>query len=789
MSELSVVGKSVTKIDALEKVTGRAKFLSDFKMAGMLHAKVLRSPYPHARILSIDTSKAERLPGVRAVVTGKDAPPVRIGYVNIWDHYQLAHDNVVRAVGEPVAAVAADTIEIALDAVELIDVEYEELPAIFDPEESLEMEPKTVLHPDREEYAVPGTVFGGKEEELPPNVALHFHIEKGDIEKGFKEADFIVENRYFAPRVHHCQLETHQAEAWVEPDGVLCIRSSTQNIWVVEAMLGRLFNLPPSKLRVMAGYIGGGFGGKAAPAGLEAIVAILALKIKSGKPIRLVYTREEQFVDANTRVAVVTYVKDGVKKDGTIVARQVKAIVDAGRHAQGGLIVARMCSYGATPIYKMSNVLIDSYGVWTNQPMTAPFRGLGVPEVNWGLEQQIDLIAEKIGMDPVEFRRKNFLKEGEVDVSGRTTYSIGVRESLDAAAKWIEWDKKPEQEEGPWRRGKGLAVSAKFTGVGGYFWSVAYVKVHREGTIEVRHGGCEQGQGLHTVLAQIAAEEFGTSADRVKIVYGDSDFCPFDMGAISSRSVFYLGNAVKRACLDAKRQVFDIAAGVLGVNPASLEVRDGKIFVTDTPGRWIPISDLFTPIPGLDITLKGGEIMGKDSFNVPMIVPDPDTGQSARPVTYYSYGAQAVEVAVNIETGEVKVLRIAGAFDMGTPINPKMAECQIDGGAGMGISLCVYEEMAMSNGIVVNPNFMDYKIPTFMEIPRNEDVKSILIEGIHHREGPYGARGLGEGVICPTAPAIGNAIYNAVGIRIKELPITREKVLNTLKEAKKVPAR
>lgn len=370
------------------------------------------------------------------------------------------------------------------------------------------------------------------------------------------------------------------------------------------------------------------------------------------------------------------------------------------------------------------------------------------------------------------------MKEGDIDAFGQVTHSIGVRKCLDKVVKWIEWDKKPAAAEGPWKRGKGVALGNKYTRPGAP--SCALVKVHPDGVIEVRHSSDELGQGLNTVVAQIAAESFGVSMEYVKVVNGDTAVCPYGWPPISSRETFYMGNAVLAACADAKRQVFEIAAPKLGVPVVQLETRDRKVCIKGHPGKEIKIEELFRPA-GLGNALVIGEIMGKGLFELPGIPEDPETGQSKRMVTTFSHGALAVEIAVNVETGELKILRCAGCFDGGQPINPEMCKAQIEGGINQGIGIGVYEEMVMDGGVVLNPNFADYKLPTICEMPDIGNV-ALMLAGVPHREGPFGAKGIGEGVMIPWPPAMANAIYNALGIRIKELPLSREKIINALKE-------
>jgi CO/xanthine dehydrogenase Mo-binding subunit len=381
----------------------------------------------------------------------------------------------------------------------------------------------------------------------------------------------------------------------------------------------------------------------------------------------------------------------------------------------------------------------------------------------------MDILAEKIGMDTLEVRRKNFLREGEKDACGQDTIATGVRGCLDKAAEWIELDKEPPFDH-VWRKGKGVAVGSKYTVS---MPSSSSVKVYRDGTVEVRSGNVEIGQGVNTVLAQIAAEEFGISIDRVKVLHGDTSTCPPDYGCVSSRSTFFSGNALKLACQDAKRRVFELASSKLGVNADKLSIKNGRVFITAEPNKSINIANV--------LALEGGEILGTGHFYVPMSPEDPETGQSERITAYYSHFSHGVEVAVNIETGEVRVLKIVGVADGGTIINPKMAEAQVEGALLQGIGISIYEHISLEKGAVANADFTDYKLPTAQELPSDKNIK-VIFASVPHPEGPFGAKGLGEGPLISIAPAIGNAIYNAVGIRIKDLPFSREKVLDALRE-------
>lgn len=781
MTELSVVGKSVPRVDALVKVTGSAKFVSDMKVPGMLYAKVLRSPYPHAKIISIDTSKAEQLAGVICVVTGKDAPERRSGSA-ILDQPVLARD-VVCAVGDPVAAGAAKSLDIAEEALELIDVKYEELPGVFDPEDAVSDHPTAVVHPDLFNYEK--GPFGHRRFDLSrPNVMMRYSIRRGDVDQGFEEADLVIENKFTTQLVNHCALELANVIAIPEDDGLVTVYASRQLLQPARAVIRNVFNLEPSKLKLAMNYTGGGFGRGAV---FEEPIAIL-LAMKARKPVKLTWNREEQFLRGGNRIPMIIYIKDGVKKDGTLVARAMTAILPSGPSEAFTGLVTRNCAFGAVGTYRVPNFKWDSYGVYVNGPTTGGFRGLGSTQVEWAIEQHMDMLAGELGIDPVEIRRKNLLKEGEPMVNGEITHSIGVEECLNKMAEFLKPDEKPKKE-GVWRRGKGIAVANKYTlapTAGG-----ARVKVMEDGNIALYHGAEEVGQGCDTVMAQIAAEEFAVSVDKIKIQPKDTLNTPYSMGSCSSQSTFITGNGVRLACQDVKRQLFERAAPRLGVSPDELETKDGEIYVKRMPDKRLGIPELFTGYKpgGYGTYIPGGEIIGNATY-VQANTPDNlETGQidpeaAARGLrlnTSYAHSAKAVEVAVNTETGQVKVLRIGVANDMGQPINPKMCEQQAEGGIGMALGATLTEELVVKEGIPLNPNFTDFRMASVNEMPTLDNIK-LEIAPAPHKDGPYGAKGFSEGAMIGIDAAIASAVYNAVGVRIKDLPITAEKVLKALKE-------
>ena len=786
MTELSVVGKNVIRVDARTKVLGKDEYCSDIKLPGMLHTKVLGSHYAHAKILSMDTSEAQKVSGVRCVVTQKDAPKKLTGII-IKDLPILA-SGVVRYVGEPVAAVAATTLEAAEQAMDLIKVEYEELPAIFDVEEAAGTNPPVIIHPDFSNYRVmlPPERLSTER----PNVFTHIKVYKGDTDKGFEESELIVENRFVAPSIQHCALEPHAVVVRREPDGGLTLFTGKQGISRVKEDIAATFGIEPHKVRVKQQYVGGAFGGKVIL--YEYIPTLLALK--TGRPVKWVMTREEASVLGGPREGMVLIVKDGFKKDGTLVARKMEVFVDGGAYAENIPGITRNCSSVAICMYRIPHLKWDGYAVYTNTPKRSGMRGFGVNEVDYAIESSMDIAAEKLGIDPVELRRKNLLREGEPMLNGEITHSIGAAECLDRVCESIKLKEKGAPE-GPWRKGKGLALGNKYSTARTHCG--ARIRVTEDERVVIYHGADAIGQGVNTVISQMAAEEFGISPDKVDVVFSDTAITPyFGNGSTSSRTTFNLGNAVRRACDDAKRQIFQMAGWNLDAPPEILDIRNMEVYVRTHPDRKIKVRDLFSPRQNRPPQIssgvgdEAGEIIGKATYRMDGIPDDPRTGQidpvlarqGQRFMAFYAYVAKAVEVAVNIETGEVKVLRCYGAIDLGKAINPKTCEQQSEGGMAMGIGSGLHEAMLMENGRVLNPNFSDYRAPLAAQMPFNENMKTFFVESAPHKDGPFGAKGFSEGVVTGMEPAIANAVHNAVGVRIKELPITPEKVIRALRE-------
>ncbi len=760
MDSGGIVGSSVPRVDAVEKVTGTAIYGPDLKVPGMLFGKVLRSPLPHARILNVDTSKAERLPGVKAVATGKDFI-ARYGLI-IQDQPCYCFDKV-RYIGDPVAGVAAADLDTAEEALGLIKVDYEELPPVFNAVAAMNPD-APLVHEDLGSYwhvpvffPVAGT-----------NICNHFKLRRGNVEEGFQKSEFIFEDTFTTPMVQHCHLEPHVSMAKFDPSGHVTIWSSTQHPYAVRREVARFLELPTNHVRVIVTCLGGGFGGKVMLK-VEPLCLVLAMKVKNFRPVKIMLTREEEFYATSVvRHPTITTIKAGVRKDGTLMALETMMVLDTGAYADVGPVVTRSVGISVTGPYKIPHVWADAYCVYTNMPIAGAFRGLGIPQLQWANDSMMDLLAEGVGMDPVEFRLKNALTEGDLSATGQTLHSVGIRECIRKAAEGIEWGKKTGKY-----RGKGMGTAYKMTQSPSS--SSAFVKLSEDGSVEVLSSTVDMGQGSNTVLAQIAAEELGVEVRNVRVVPPDTDVTPYDHGTASSRSTFHMGNAVKEAAADARRQLFELAGEQLEVKPEDLEARGGFVFVKGGTGKGTPISAI-----RMGVTYgKGKPIIGRGSFSVPeATLLDQATGQGACPSVFWLYGAQAAEVEVDPSTGKVEVLKIAAAHDLGRVINLLNCEQQVEGAVVMGVGTTLMEEMILQEGKPVNTNFADYRIPTSLDAP---EVASIFVEAAH-KDGPYGAKGLGEPVLIPTAPAIGNAVYDAIGVRIHDLPITPEKILKALKE-------
>ncbi|MEM0440392.1 MAG: xanthine dehydrogenase family protein molybdopterin-binding subunit [Candidatus Caldarchaeum sp.] len=765
-ADFRYVGKPIPRVDSFEKILGVAEYTGDIELPGMLHAKLLLSPYAHAKILSINTSKARKSPGVVAVAVGDDFP-FRVGlYVN--DRNILARKKV-RWTGEPVAAVVAETPEQAEEAVELIDVQYQPLPAVLDVREALK-HGAPLVHEELGEYAhspafhpVAGT-----------NIASRFVLKKGDIRTGFAQSDVVLENEFSMPQVSHVPLETHISIGQYMPDGKIKVWTSAQSPFTVRHILSVSLGVPEHRITVYVPYVGGGFGGKAG-INFEPLVVMLS-KMAGGRPVRLELTREEQFMTAPVRQGLYAKIKTGAKKSGEIMAEKILYVYDAGAYADYGVNVGRAAGYSCTGPYYVPNVETESLTVYTNHPWGTAFRGFGHFEFLWAIERQMDLLARELGMDPVEIRLKNALLPGKTTPTGEVLREDAGRvdECIRAVAAKIEWGKKSVSPTGK-PRGKGIAALWKAPAMPPNASSAAVIKFNEDGTAELLLGITEIGQGAETALAQIAAEELGLPIEKIKVVpFRHTDVSPYSWQTVASRGLFMDGRAVQAAARDAKNQILEIASQVLRVSKDDLVLADEKVYVKGRPDVGLELRQIVNGYVYPNGNVVGGPVIGRGFYSAARLTYlDPETGQGY-PALKWTFGAHAVEIEVDPGTGMIKVLKLVSAFDIGKAINPLLVLGQIYGGALQSMSLGVLEGYVYDEqGRMLNPNLTDYKIARASDIP--EEHEAIIIEN-PQLDGPYGARGIGELSMLSVETAIANALYDALGINIKNLPISPENV-------------
>ena len=765
--EETLVGKSVRRLDYEAKVTGRAQYLADMSVPGMCHGKILRSPYPHARIIKIDASRALKVPGVMAVLTRDDIlhdEGIEPFYGPVFKDQTIVAVEKVRHVGDPVAAVAASTVDAAEEALRLIEVEYEELPAVLDVHEALEPG-ATLVH---ESVRIPESGFADLAEIKPvegTNICTHFKLNRGDIQKGFAESDHIFEDIFTLPATQHCFLETHACIASVELGGRITVWATTQNPFVVRTQLANIFKVPVAKVRVIVPYLGGGYGGKVYPK-VEPITVALAQK--AGRPVRVVLTREEVFYTITKHAAVIR-MKTGVKNDGTLIARECEIHLDTGAYAEIGPRVAKKSGYTAAGPYKIANLKIDSYSVYTNKPPAGAFRGFGVSQSAWAVESQMDIIAVALKIDPLELRKQNGYDEGDKFVTEETLRAVGLKECLDEVAKSIGWQKKVEgKKETNIKRGKGLACMIKATITPSI--SCAVVKLNEDASLSIYTGTVEMGQGSETVLAQIAGKELGIPIQTIQVLGVDTDVVPYDLTTSSSRSTFHMGKAVQLAAQDILRQLKQIVVKEYGVPEDKVTFADGKIRLPETQ---LDYAEAMFRRFGM----QGGTLVGEGQVKTSVKNEFGEKSTSA----FWFLAAGAAEVEVDVDTGKFKLIKYATAVDVGKALNPLGCRQQLAGAAITGIGQAMFEEIAYDNGQLINPNLVDYVLPSLGDMPPVID--PICVE-VPDRNGPFGAKGIGESALIPVAPAIANAVFDAVGVRIRDLPIKAEKIFLALEDAK-----
>jgi 4-hydroxybenzoyl-CoA reductase subunit alpha len=801
--EFAVIGKPTAMVDAAEKTTGSGKYTDDLSVPGMLVGKILHSPYPHARIKAINTSKAENLNGVVAVAVGQDAPKT-YGILPVGhDEYPLALDKV-RYVGDNVACVVATSEAIAERALELIDVDYEVLPGYFDPEDSMKAQ-SDLIHDHK-----------------PNNIEKDYHHVFGDPERGFGEADQIAEARFISNEVTHAAMEPHSTLASFEIDphtgkpGRLTVWSSTQVPYYLQHKLSLVLEMPMAQIRVIKPLVGGGFGGKSEVIPLEIIAAIAARKAQA--PVKITYTREEVFWAHRGRPRTIIDLKTGVKKDGRITAVKARVVQDGGAYCSYGVVTILYSGALLGALYDIPNIQFDGYRVLTNKPACGAMRGHGTVNVRFAFETQLDELASAIGMDPAEIRRRNLLKPPCITVNGLRVQSYGLPECIEKTVERSEW--KERQGKLPRGRGLGIACSHYVSGAANSIirsdmpHSTVNIKIDRDGGVVVYTGASEIGQGSDTMTAQVAAEALGCSLSRVRVVAADTDLTPIDIGSYSSRVTFMAGNATLRAANEVKKLIAAAAAKKMSCDPEDV------VFREDVVSRKAGGADaVVRPVEQSSAASVSGRVEGqilrgslqqkrkeegpKDSMTFEEAVvaaidfhgaltgtgsyaPPAEArggkhkGAGVGPSPAYSYSAQVAEVSVDEDTGEVTVHKVWAAHDCGRALNPVSVEGQIIGSVWMGMGQALTEEMVWKDGMLMNPGLLEYRSPSSVESP---DVEPIIVESVDP-EGPFGAKECSEGSLAATIPAIANAIYDAVGVRLHESPFTPERVLAALRAKK-----
>ncbi len=767
--------QSEIKVDGVPKVTGSAQFTDDIFLPRMLFGKILRSPHAHARILSIDTSKAEQFPGIVAVMTGKDLP-MKYGMLpSSQDETALCVDKV-RFIGDGVAAVAATDEFTAQEALKLIDVEYEILPSVLSVEDALKNTfPK--IHADSK---------------YENNVAKNVELEFGNVEEGFAEADYIREDEFFYNSNTHAMLEPHSAVASFEPaavsnnfkDGNLTLWSSTQTPHYVHRTLAKVLEMPASHIRVIKPHLGGGFGGKSEPFALEFCAAFLS--IKSGRPVKITYTREEVFYSHRGRHATKMWLKTGVKNDGAITAVQYKALLDGGAYGSYGIITTYYSGQLLTLPYKIPHYKFESTRVYTNKPPCGPKRGHGAVQPRFAFEVQLDKISEELGIDSAEIRLKNLIEENSTTINSLRVTSCGIQECIEKVLNASDWNNK--KDKFPRGRGIGIATSAYISGAGkeinwlGLPHSGAIVKIDRGGGVTVFCGSSDIGQGSNTVLASLAAKTLGVNICDVKVFEADTDLTPVDLGSYSSRVTFMAGNAVLQGATELRKKIFEVVAGKFETSIENLCAENNEIFVTDNADKNISF------IEAARLAEQKFGTLSAVGFYSPPKLGGTYKGAGAGPSPSYSFTAHVVELEVDEETGQVKIYKVWSAHDCGKALNQTLVEGQIEGSVYMGIGEALYEKMSYTKntkdtfgGLLKTSSLLDYKTPTALDTP---EIETFIIESIDP-EGPLGAKEAGEGPLLAVIPAIANAIYDAVGIRLQSVPFLPENILKALEEKKR----
>ncbi|MFC1495387.1 xanthine dehydrogenase family protein molybdopterin-binding subunit [Thermodesulfobacteriota bacterium] len=755
MDKYDIIGKSVPRTHVRDKATGAALYTDDIRLPGILHGKILRSPYAHARILNIDTSRAEALGGVKCVITGTDLPDATFGnwrlFTDTQDEYALARDKV-RFIGDEVAAVAAIDTDIAEEALDLIKVEYEELPASFDLDTSLG-ENAPVIH-----------------DPYKNNISVVRKVAHGDLEKAFDECDYIRDDVFNVHAISACYLEPCSSLAKCDADDKITIWTSTQTPYIVQVLLAQALDMRENDIRVIKPNIGGGFGAKMELRTWDVCAAFMAKK--TGKPVKFTLTREEEFATGRRRHPMRLFSKIGFKKDGTLVAKDLKIQLDGGAYNAMGPTATFLCGTFGLMLYRYKSYRFLGHHVYTNKPPSSAIRGFGSPQSYFATETQMNMAAEELGIDPIELRRMNAVKTGDDIPELSKIGSCGFSECLDRVVEESGFDEKRKNP----KKGRGVGIGTYSFISGGVFnwfntqypFSAAEVRAFEDGTVHLLTMAADIGQGSDTVLPQILAEELGLKMEDIRITSADTAMTPqADLGSWGSRVTLMAGNAVIDASKKLKEILFGAVTAHFKFNVIhELECKDGRIYSQVRPDKGLTF---------------GEAVAYAQKFNrgEPIVVRGSYTPRGKGMVTpAFSFGAQVAEVEVDEKTGKVEVKKMWTAHDCGTVLNPVSVDGQLEGSIQMGLGYALSEQFAMEDGKTLNKTFLDYKMPGSLDMPESQ---SICID-VYEPEGPYGAKEAGEGLVGPTAPAIADAVYNAVGYRCMDLPITPEKVLKGMKE-------
>ena len=765
MAEFTTVGKRLAMLDAPAKVTGAGLYADDLKLPGMLVGKILHSPHPHARIRAIHTEKAEALPGVHAVATGQDVP-------RPYGILPIGHDECVftadkaRYIGDNVAGVAAVDTATAERALELIEVDYESLPAFFDPIESMKAAEHR-LHADK-----------------PNNIEKEYHHVFGDPEEGFLEAACVREDHFYCSEVTHAAMEPHATLAAFDADGRLTVWSSTQVPYYLQRTLSEVLELPMSQIRVIKPLIGGGFGGKSEVISVEVAAAVLARKAQ--RPVKICYTREEVFYAHRGRPITIIDLKTGVSREGKITAVEARVVQDGGAYCGYGPVTILYSGALLNAMYHIPNVRYDGYRVLTNKPACGAMRGHGTVNVRFAFESQLDMLAQEIGIDAAEIRRRNFLQAPCMTVNGLRVTSYGYPECVEKVVERSGWREKKGKL--PFGKGMGLAGSHYVSGAANPIirsnmpHTTVNIKVDRDATVTLFSGASEIGQGSDTIQVQLVAEELGVSVERVKLVAADTDLTPVDLGSYSSRVTFMAGNACLEAAREMKRQILEVVGKRFACPAERILFRDERVFCPDDPERAVSFEQAVLAALDAPGAPDARALVAKGTYTPPAEAQGGKfKGAGVGPSPAYSYSAQVAEVTVDLETGQVTVDRIIAAHDCGRALNPLSVEGQVQGSVWMGLGQALQEELIWEKGRLMNPSMLEYRTASTLESP---PIETILVESVDP-EGPMGAKEAGEGSLAAALPAVANAIYDAVGVRIKSLPITPEKILKALREKEK----